>query len=97
MLTTAGVNVGKSQTIGKFLKGSRLSQWKEEQVTGVFVNSWRSLKSGEWLEMKTGSLVSRISVVPGGKVRELHVGTENPSLKPSLGASLVAHGKESAC
>jgi len=91
VIMTTGVNVGKSQTVGKFLKGSRLSQWKEEQVTGVFANRWRSLKSGEWLEMKTGSLVSRVSVVPGGKVKELHVGPENSSLKPSLGASLVAH------
>lgn len=40
VLATAGVNVGKSQTIGKFLKGSRLSQWK--RGTGywsVYVNS----------------------------------------------------------
>ena len=48
-------------------------------------------KSGEWSEMKTGSLVSRVSVFSGGKLRELLIGTENSSLKSSLGASLVAH------
>ena len=62
-----------------------------ERGTGYWSVCKQLEKSGEWLEMKTGSLVSRVSVVSGGKVRELRVGPENPSLKPSLGASLVAH------
>ena len=58
-------------------------------------NSWRILKSGQCLEMKTGSLVSEYLLVPGG-IRPVGrwedeascFGAEGPALKSSPEAPL---------